>query len=175
MERRAELLRQEEQGLAVIIMGSEADLEHSQKIADTLTSFEVSYVMRVASAHKSPEHLLAILEEYNRKKNVVYIAVAGRSNALGGFIDAKTAKPVISAPPYSDKYGGADVFSSLRMPSGIGSTVAAEPEIAAIATAKIFALNDPLLASRVLEYQRRSTEKVIDADRRISQLNQQTV
>ncbi len=175
MEGRTERLAQQENGLAGIIMGSDADSDHSQKIAGTLKMFDVPCEIRVASAHKSIEHLLLILDEYNHRNKLVYIAVAGRSNALGGLIDANTQKPVISAPPYSDKFAGVDIYSSLRMPSGIGATVAAEPEIAALAAAKIFALNDPLLAARVLEYQRRSTEKVLDADRRISKLNQQMI
>ena len=31
------------------------------------------------------------------------------------------SKPVIACPPYSEKFGGADIYSSLRVPSGIGS------------------------------------------------------
>ena len=176
MEReRKEKTVQQEKGLAVIIMGSEADLEHSQKIVDALQEFDVSSVMRVASAHKSTEELLLMIAEYNQQKNIIIIPVAGRSNALSGMIDGKTVHPVISAPPYSDRYGGVDVFSSLRMPSGIGAPTVIEPEAAAIATAKIFAMNDSLIYERVLAYQRRSTEKVLDADRRISQLSQQAL
>lgn len=175
MERRAELSTQQEKGLVVIIMGSEADLEHTRKIVDTLNELEIQSLVRVASAHKSTEHLLSMLDDYSRVKNIVYVAVAGRSNALGGMIDANTPKPVISTPPYSDKYAGADVFSSLRMPSGVGTTVATEPETAALAAAKIFALNDPILSARILEYQRQSLEKIIAADRKISGFNKQTV
>ena len=40
----------------------------------------------------------------------------------------------------SEKFSGADIFSSLRMPSGIGSVITIEPEGATIAAAKILAL-----------------------------------
>jgi len=132
-------------------MGSEKDLELCRDVAKYLKQLGVDYVFRVASAHKTPEKVLAILKEFE-KAEVVYITVAGRSNALSGFVDANTSKPVIACPPYSEKFGGADVFSSLRVPSGIGSVLTIEPEGAAIAAAKIFALNNKELEMRLKDY-----------------------
>ena len=76
----------------------------------------------------------------SKTEKVVYVTVAGRSNALSAFMDGNTTKPVIACPPYSEKFGGADIYSSLRVPSGIGCVVTIETEGAAIATAKILAL-----------------------------------
>jgi 5-(carboxyamino)imidazole ribonucleotide mutase len=137
---------------AVIIMGSERDLEFTREIAKSLKALGVEYEFRVASAHKTPLKVLEVLKEFEAE-NVVYVIVAGRSNALSAFVDANTTKPVIACPPYSDKYGGVDVYSSLRVPSGIGSLVTIEPEGAAIAVAKIFALQDKELAKRVASFQ----------------------
>ncbi len=120
---------------AVILMGSERDLEFCREVAKYLKQLGVDYAFRVASAHKTPDKVLAIVKEFE-KANVIYVTVAGRSNALSAFVDANTSKPVIACPPYSEKFGGADVFSSLRVPSGIGSVVTIEPEGAAIAAAK---------------------------------------
>jgi 5-(carboxyamino)imidazole ribonucleotide mutase len=139
-------------GKAIVLMGSERDLEFCREIAKYLKLLGVEYAFRVASAHKTPEQVLAILKEFEKEK-IVYLTVAGRSNALSAFVDANTSKPVIACPPYSEKYGGADIYSSLRVPSGIGSTVTIEPEGAAIATAKILALEDKELAKRVTDYQ----------------------
>ncbi len=146
---------------AVIIMGSKSDLEFAKKIAEKLEYFGVEYEMRVASAHKTPERLLEILKEYDR---VVFVTVAGRSNALSGFVDANTSNPVIACPPYSDKFGGADVFSSLRMPSGVAPMVILEPENAALAVAKIVALYDEKVRRKVEEYQKIKKEEVVKAD-----------
>jgi len=154
---------------AVVLMGSERDLEFCREIARYLKTLELDYVFRVASAHKTPEKVLEILKEYERDK-VVFITVAGRSNALSAFVDANTAKPVIACPPYSEKFGGADIYSSLRVPSGIGSVVTIEPESAAIATAKIFAVEDGELAKRVREYQlvkKREIEKADDSVKKL--------
>jgi 5-(carboxyamino)imidazole ribonucleotide mutase len=138
-------------GKVIVLMGSERDLEFCKEIAKCLKVFGLSCEFRVASAHKTPEKVLEILREYE-KENVVYVTVAGRSNALSAFVDANTAKPVIACPPYSEKFGGADLLSSLRVPSGVGSVVVIEPEAAAIAAAKIFAVEDSELAKRVKEY-----------------------
>jgi 5-(carboxyamino)imidazole ribonucleotide mutase len=139
-------------GKAVIVMGSDRDLDFCREIVKYLKALNVDYTFRVASAHKTPQTVLKVIEEFE-DQNVVYITVAGRSNALSAFIDGNCSKPVIACPPYSEKYAGADIYSSLRVPSGIGSVVTIEPEGAAIATAKIFALTDAQAATNVKAYQ----------------------
>ena len=150
-------------------MGSEKDLEFCREITKHLKALGVEYEFRVASAHKTPEQVLKILKELEKEK-IVYITVAGRSNALSAFVDANTSKPVIACPPYSEKFSGADIYSSLRVPSGIGSLVTVEPEGAAIAAAKILALEDKELEKRVKDYQseKKSTiEKANDAVKKL--------
>jgi len=158
-------------GKVVILMGSERDLEFSREIAKHLKALTLNYEFRVASAHKTPEKVLEILKKYEQER-VVYITVAGRSNALSTFVDANTAKPVIACPPYSEKFGGADIYSSLRIPSGIGSVVTIEPEAAAIAAAKIFAVEDQELAKHVREYQLAKKKQIEKADESVKKLKQ---
>jgi 5-(carboxyamino)imidazole ribonucleotide mutase len=150
-------------GRAVILMGSERDLEFCHEIAEHLKALGVDYVFRVASAHKTPEKVLEILKEFEKEK-VVYVTVAGHSNALSAFVDANTVKPVIACPPYSEKFGGVDIYSSLRVPSGIGLVVTVEPEAAAIAVAKIFAVEDEGLARRIAKYQLDKKREIEKAD-----------
>jgi len=153
-------------GKVIILMGSRSDLDFSREIAKYLDVLGVSYEFRVASAHKTPKKVIEILEEYEKSK-VVYITVAGRSNALSAFVDANTLKPVIACPPYSEKFGGADIYSSLRVPSGIGSVVTIEPEGAAIAATKILALEDPELAENIRKYQDSKKTEIEEADKEI--------
>ena len=151
-----------------ILMGSAADLEHAQKIASALQAFGIPNEIRVDSAHKKLEHLMAVLAEYEgRSEPRVYITVAGRSNALSGAVDARVSAPVIACPPYADAFGGADVFSSLRLPSGVAPALVLEPANAALLAAKILALADPLLAARVEQAQTEGKQRIIDADRRL--------
>ncbi len=157
-------------GKAVIVMGSDRDLEFSREIAKYLKLLGVSYAFRVASAHKTPERVLAILKEFESEK-VIYITVAGRSNALSAFIDGNTAKPVIACPPYSEKFGGVDIYSSLRVPSGIGSVVTIEPEGAAIATAKILGLENTEVLANVKGYQEGKKNELEKANESVKKLN----
>ena len=156
-------------GKAVIIMGSERDLEFCREIAKHMKLLGVEYEFRVASAHKTPEKVLTILKEFQEEK-IVYVTVAGRSNALSAFVDANTTKPVIACPPYSEKFGGADIYSSLRVPSGIGTTVTIEPEGAAIAAAKILALDDKELEKRVKDYQSAKKKELEKANETVKKL-----
>jgi 5-(carboxyamino)imidazole ribonucleotide mutase len=153
----------------VILMGSKLDLDFSREIAKYLSALGVEYEFRVASAHKTPEKVLEIIKEYENEK-VVFITVAGRSNALSAFVDANTQKPVIACPPYSEKFGGADIYSSLRVPSGVGSVVTIEPEGAAIAAAKILALDDHQLSKNILEYQSLKKVEIEEADKEVKHL-----
>jgi len=150
-------------GRVIILMGSERDTEFCQEIAKHLRVFGLEYEMRVASAHKTPEKVLEIVKEHEEEQ-AVYITVAGRSNALSAFTDANTTKPVIACPPYTEKFSGADIYSSLRVPSGIGTVVTIEPEGAAIAAAKILALQNPELAKRIHNYQQTKKDEVAKAD-----------
>jgi len=156
-------------GKVAIIMGSDRDLDFCREIGKYLKLLGVDYEFRVASAHKTPEKVLEILRSLEAEK-VVYITVAGRSNALSGFVDANTSKPVIACPPYSQKFNGADIYSSLRMPSGVGCTVIVEPEGAAIAAAKVFALENKELEERVRDYQSSKKRDVENADETVKKL-----
>jgi len=131
----------------VIIMGSKADMPQARQIVEAAGKLGLTCEMRVASAHKSPAYLLQMLATYESVDaqapadslgpRRVYITIAGRSNALSGFVDAAVTAPVIACPPYSDKFAGADVYSSLRMPSGVAPALVLEPEAAVLLAAKI--------------------------------------
>ena len=156
--------------LVVILMGSKADLEHCTKISDACRQFGLETVMRIGSAHKTAEHVLAILREYETdSRPKVYITVAGRSNALSGFTDGIVSAPVIACPPPSDSFGGADIYSSLRMPSGIAAAVVLEPANAALLAAKILGQMNDDIREQVKAYQKRQAEKILEDDESLKQ------
>lgn len=147
----------------VILMGSKADLDWSKKIAEALKEFGLSSILRIGSAHKVPWKCLEIIRQYE-KEGAIFITVAGRSNALSGLVDAQTVWPVIACPPYSEAYGGMDIFSSLRMPSGVAPMVVLEPENAALAAAKIMALIDPEVRKKIEVFQEKKRRKLEEDD-----------
>ncbi len=152
--------------LVVILMGSKADADHGHKIADAARAFGLEVVVRIGSAHKTPEHVLALLREYEADpRATVYITVAGRSNALSGFVDGAVTSPVIACPPPSDAFGGMDLLSSLRMPSAIASAVVLDPGNAALLAAKILGLTNPAVRERVRAFQNEQERKILDDDK----------
>lgn len=151
--------------LVVILMGSKADMEHCTKISEACKGFGLDTVLRIGSAHKTPEHAISILKEYEADdRPKVYITVAGRSNALSGFTDGSVSAPVIACPPPSDAFGGADLFSSLRMPSGIATAVVLEPVNAALLAAKIFGVANAEVREQVKLSQKRAAVKIVEDD-----------
>lgn len=151
--------------LVVIILGSPTDKPLGQTIAGALDSFDVPWEMRVASAHKAPHMVLEMLAAYEADpRPKVYITVAGRSNALSGLVDAQVGGPVIACPPYSEKFAGMDLLSSLRMPSGVAPAVVLEPEGAALLAVKILSLTAPQLRQRARELQENQRRRLLEAD-----------
>jgi 5-(carboxyamino)imidazole ribonucleotide mutase len=151
--------------LVVIIMGSPKDAEFSARITRALDDFGIPWEARVASAHKVPHHVLKMLEVYEADpRPKVYVTVAGRSNALSGLVDAQVSAPVIACPPYSDRFAGSDVYSSLRMPSGVAPAVVLEPENAALLAAKMLSLAEPDLRTKIEEAQATQRQRLLDAD-----------
>lgn len=144
-------------------MGSKADLDWANKISSVLTFIGIESVSRIASAHKVPLKCYNLIKEYE-KENVVFITIAGMSNALSGFTDAQTYCPVIACPPHSDKFGGADIFSSLRMPSGVAPLTVLSPENAALAAAKIIGLSNREIQEKIIEFQETKRNELEEAD-----------
>jgi len=157
--------------LVIILMGSKSDEGHCQKIAEAVKQFGIETVLRIGSAHKTAQHTFQLLKEYeNEGRPRVYITVAGRSNALSGFTDGAVNAPVIACPPPSEAYGGADIFSSIRMPSGVAPAYIAEPLNAALLAAKILALCDPEIKERVAAFQSTQMEKIIRDDQELQKV-----
>lgn len=155
--------------LAIILMGSKADLAHCEKIAEAARAFGLDVILRIGSAHKTAQHTLELLRHYEADpRPKVYITVAGRSNALSGFTDGAVSAPVIACPPPSESFGGADIYSSLRMPSGVAPALVLEPANAALLAAKILAYCDPVVGEAVRRFQKQQAEKIIKDDQELN-------
>jgi 5-(carboxyamino)imidazole ribonucleotide mutase len=126
--------------IAVIIMGSESDRSHATKISGALDDLGIGSEIHVASAHKQPLEVLRILGLHETDA-VVYITIAGRSNALSGFVAANSRFPTIACPPFTDKLDMlVNIHSTLQMPSKVPVMTVLEPVNAALAVQRIFDL-----------------------------------
>uniref|UniRef100_A0A0K8UGK4 Multifunctional protein ADE2 n=3 Tax=Bactrocera latifrons TaxID=174628 RepID=A0A0K8UGK4_BACLA len=136
--------------LVVILMGSASDRAHCEKISTPLQQLGVNTELRVTSAHKGPEETLRIIREYESViNNLIFIAVAGRSNGLGPVLSGSTTYPVINCPPLKAENIQVDVWSSLNVPSGLGCPTVLYPEAAALHAAQILALSNYIIWSKL--------------------------
>ncbi|XP_061226697.1 bifunctional phosphoribosylaminoimidazole carboxylase/phosphoribosylaminoimidazole succinocarboxamide synthetase isoform X1 [Neopsephotus bourkii] len=144
------LLKTKSQGRVVVLMGSPSDLSHCEKIKKACATFGIPCELRVTSAHKGPDETLRIKAEYEGDGiPTVFVAVAGRSNGLGPVMSGNTAYPVVNCPPLSADWGTQDVWSSLRLPSGLSCPTTLSPEGAAQFAAQIFGLNNHLVWAKL--------------------------
>jgi 5-(carboxyamino)imidazole ribonucleotide mutase len=154
----------------VILLGSGKDMPFASRISRFLEKecFLVEYEYNVASAHKTAQRLIDKLKAYEQLgENIVYITVAGLSDALSGIVAGYSKYPVIACPPDSEKFGWSKTFSSMITPEGVPVLFIAKPENAALAAVKILAFSNHLLHEEIKEYQQRKELEVVEADKEI--------
>ena len=122
----------------ILIMGSTSDEPHAKKITDKLDEYGITWEQHAASAHKNPLKVLEILENNIDGKDIVYITIAGRSNALSGFVAANCEFPTLGCPPFSDKTDMlVNIHSTLQMPSNTPVLTILDPGNCALAVKRI--------------------------------------
>ena len=156
----------------IILLGSGKDVPFADRISQFLEKehFSVEFEYHVASAHKTTRKLMDKLKVHERSdENVVYITVAGLSDALSGVVAGYSKYPVIACPPDSEKFGWSKAFSSMITPEGVPVLFVAKPENASLAAVKILALSNHSLNGEIKEYQRRREVEVIEADKKVKE------
>jgi phosphoribosylaminoimidazole-succinocarboxamide synthase len=131
--------------VVVVIAGSKSDSSHVEKIRAELAKVDILAWVYYSSAHKNTHAVMNILRKYEslaaigRECKVIYITVAGMSNALSGVVAANTANPVIACPPLVDKGDyQVNINSTLQMPSGVPSACILRPDNVAGFCKRIF-------------------------------------
>src|SRR3989337_245519 len=131
-----------------------------------LRQFGVGHEVVIASAHRTPAHLKAIVENTAAK---VIIAVAGLSAALPGAIAAHTTKPVIGVP-VSGQINLASLLSVVQMPPGVPVAAVGldRGENAALLAVQILAIADPELSKKLHEHRKKLEEWVLEDNRTLA-------
>jgi len=132
----------DQENIVVIFSGSDKDDNHVNKIIAACQELGLKCVSYVASAHKKPRKVLELIDTYDHNDNyhkVIYVTVAGRSNALSGVVAANSKNAVIACPPFSDKDDMmVNINSSLQCPSYVPVMTILEPINVAISIQRIF-------------------------------------
>ena len=154
-----------EKNLVQILMGSESDAPIMQRTAEVLKKLGVSYHMTVASAHRSPERVRALIETAPERGIKVFIIGAGAAAHLAGVVAAHSTLPVIGVPINSSPLEGWDaLLATVQMPPGVPvatvSVGSAGATNAGVLAAQILAVGDSRIASALSNYKNELAEKV---------------
>ena len=141
-----------------IIMGSDSDLPTMKAAAEIMDEFGIQCEITVVSAHRTPERMMEYAKTAHERGLKAIIAGAGGAAHLPGMVAAMTPLPVIGVPvvPANARLDGIDALLSIvQMPKGVPvATVAiGNAANAGLLAARIIASSDPVLLSRMLEYQ----------------------
>jgi len=153
-----------------VVMGSDSDMDVMQSCIDTLVGFGIKPVVRIISAHRTPEIATQFAQNAARNGIKVIIAAAGMAAHLAGALAARTTLPVIGVPLISaGGLEGIDAFlSTVQMPPGVPvATMAigkAGAKNAAIFAVQILALTDKKLAEKLTQFKKSQKQNVIDKD-----------
>ena len=148
-----------------IIMGSASDRDVMAPAWETLEEFGIEYEKKVLSAHRNPGPLAEYVSAARANGFDIIIAGAGGAAHLPGVIAALTTLPVIGVPVKSKALNGlVSLLSIVQMPSGIPvATMAIDgARNAALYAVSIFALQESSMASKLEEFRKRQSDKVLN-------------
>jgi phosphoribosylaminoimidazole carboxylase PurE protein len=153
-----------------VVVGSDSDMDVMQTCIDTLRVFGIKPVVRIISAHRTPQIAAEFAETAAGKGTKVIIAAAGMAAHLAGALAARTTLPVIGVPLISA--GGLEgidaLLSTIEMPPGVPvATMAigkAGAKNAALFAVQTLALTDKNLAKKLAQFKKTQQQKVIEKD-----------
>ena len=149
-----------------VVMGSKSDLPKLESGIKFIKSYGIEVVVRILSAHRTPEELTRFLDEIKDNTDVI-IAAAGKAAHLPGVIAAQTLIPVVGLPIKSSTMDGMDsLLSIVQMPSGIPvATVTIDSGMnAALMAIQIASVKYPVLREKLAAYRKEMADKVLADD-----------
>ena len=152
-----------------ILMGSKSDWGTMQETARTLQALEIPFEAHVASAHRTPDKVLAFCAAAEARGIQVIIPAAGGAALLAGVCAGQTQLPVLGVPMKGWALEGMDaLLATVQMPAGIPvGTLAigkAGAVNAALLAAAILALADAPLRDRLRAFRQAQTAKALADD-----------
>jgi len=160
----------EKKSSVAVVMGSDSDMDVMEGCIKQLGEFGIEAIVRIISAHRTPQIAADFAENASDNGIKVIIAAAGMAAHLAGSLAARTSLPVIGVP-IAAKEGmeGLDaLLSTVQMPPGVPvATVAigkAGAKNAAVLAVQILAISDEDLAAKLAEFKKTQEQKVIKKD-----------
>jgi len=153
-----------------VVMGSDSDMAVMQGAIDQLKDFGIDPLVRIISAHRTPQIAAEFADSAAANGIRVIIAAAGMAAHLAGALASRTTLPVIGVPLASEPgLGGLDaLLSTVQMPGGVPVATMAigKPGVknAAVFAVQILALTDTNLQERLTHFRNDQARKVREKD-----------
>lgn len=153
----------------LILLGSDSDLPVTERGIGLLREMGVSFNLRIASAHRTPEFVQSLIEDFEGSGGAVVIGVAGMSAHLAGVAASLTTLPVLAVPVAGPVTAGLDALLSMcNMPSGVPVATmgmgAAGFTNACLFACQALGLSDSRLAEMVQQDRARRAAQVKEKD-----------
>jgi len=150
----------EKKAIVAVVMGSDSDMNVMKNCIEQLRYFDIEPIVRILSAHRTPQIAAEFAENAAKNGIKVIIAGAGMAAHLAGALAANTTLPVIGVPLIS--VGGLEgidaLLSTMQMPPGVPVAAmaigAAGAKNAAILAVQILALSDENLRNKLVEFKK---------------------
>lgn len=159
-----------------IIMGSDSDLPTMKSAIAVCEDFDVSYEVKILSAHRTPERMIDYAKTADTRGLKVIIAGAGGAAHLPGMVASLTPLPVIGVPVATRNLQGVDsLYSIVQMPRGIPvATVAiGNAQNAGLLAIQIIGSHNKELLKKVKDYRQQLRQMVIDKQEQLDDLGYQ--
>ena len=152
-------------------MGSLSDKPIMDKAVEILNKFKIETVVKIVSAHRTPEKMVEYGKTAIENNISVIIAGAGGAAHLPGMIASLTTIPVIGVPIKSSNSidGWDSVLSILQMPAGVPvATVALNgSQNAGILAAEMIGIHDENVKEELIKYKEELKLKVFNQNQEI--------
>jgi len=168
---------QDSKSPVAVVMGSDSDLNTMNNCIDQLKEFGITPIVRIISAHRTPEAAAQFADNAAANGIKIIIAAAGMAAHLAGSLAGRTQLPIIGVPlAAAEGPNGMDaLLSTVQMPPGVPvASMAigkAGAKNAAIFAVQILALSDPKLNEKLLAFRAAQSKKVIEKDRSFQSIN----
>ena len=152
-----------------LLMGSDSDFPRLEPAVEILRKLAIPCDVRVLSAHRTPDEVVAFVRGAPAREVRVFICAAGGAAHLAGVVSAHTDLPVLGIPLDNPPLNGLDaLLSTAQMPGGVPVAALGAgpggPVNAALMAARILALLDPALRERLAKYRSEQTAGVLRKD-----------
>lgn len=156
--------------LVAVAMGSDSDMPVMQAAVDALAEFGITAEVRILSAHRTPDEMIAFARSAEARGIRVIVAGAGGAAHLPGMLASATPLPVIGVPVPITQLNGLDALLSIvQMPAGVPvATVAiGNARNAGLLAVRILGVGDAALREQMRAFQEVLAEQVRAKDRKL--------